>query len=127
MSKEKLKLEEIANYIPFGLKGDFNVRHVQPTAPDEIREKELTADNVRFFITYCKPKLMPLSKCYINVTSGKVMEMLNCNLKSVHEIWDLATGDIELNDIRYSTFIVCMKNHIDIYKLIDKDLAIIKD
>lgn len=56
----KLQLENIQGYLAHGLKGHYELSDVVPNAKSEIREKELTMDNVEFFITYCAPILRKL-------------------------------------------------------------------
>jgi len=58
---ETLELKYIASYLPFGLKGVFQVRDVFSNSPEESRIKDLRTDNVDFFRDFCKPLLRPLS------------------------------------------------------------------
>jgi len=58
---ENLELKHLAPYLPYGLKGKFNVQDVDLNAPWEFRTKELRTDSVDFFLKYCKPTLRPLS------------------------------------------------------------------
>jgi len=56
----KLTIEEIAPYLPYGLKGNYQLSDVVPDAKSELRNKELRSDNVDFFIQYATPILRKL-------------------------------------------------------------------
>lgn len=58
---EKLTIQQIAPYIPYGLEGNYLLSDVVPTYKDELRGKKLTLDNVDFFIKYATPILHPIS------------------------------------------------------------------
>ena len=124
-----IELKHVAPYLPYKLKGFFilsDVINLSPSQKDEKRESTLTKDNVPFFLIHCKPILKPLSDIYYNVTGGKVMNDLDCDLKTVHELWDLYNKDkaFELNDLSYKTYEIALQNHFDVFGLIKKGLAI---
>lgn len=57
----KLELKHLAPYLPYNLKGNYEVSEVVPSAKFELRNKELRTDNIDFFLKYAKPILRPLS------------------------------------------------------------------
>lgn len=58
---EKLELKHLAPYLPYELKGNYEVSEVVPSAKFELRNKELRTDNIDFFLNYAKPIFRPLS------------------------------------------------------------------
>lgn len=63
--KEQIKLEQLAPYLPYGLRGLFELKSIIPHIAEkanETREKILDADSVTFFIKYCKPLLIPITE-----------------------------------------------------------------
>ena len=58
---EKLQLKHLAPYLPYKLKGNYEVSEVVPSAKFELRNKELRTDNIDFFLNYAKPILRPIS------------------------------------------------------------------
>ena len=58
-----ITLEQIAPYLPYGLKYDFNVHDLHPKAPKETRVKTLYGDNIDFCLKhYRKLHLHSLDK-----------------------------------------------------------------
>ena len=60
MTNQEL-LKAYSAYLPYGLKGNFEVSEVVPNGPFELRNKTLRVDNLEFFLKYAKPFLRPLS------------------------------------------------------------------
>ena len=61
---EKLELKHIAPYLPYGLKTKYFLSDaivLNEGQPEDIRDKNLTSDNVNFVLSFCKPILYPLS------------------------------------------------------------------
>jgi hypothetical protein len=71
--------------------------------------------------------LQPLSGFWKGVTGGYVMELLQCDLSTVHEIWDLYSSKLKLEDVKLKTYNVMCKNHIDFNDLISQNLAVDKN
>jgi len=117
---EKLELKHLAPYLPYGLKGINSFGN-----QIEIHAHHYLMDG-RFIGLHpkCKPILHPLSEYCGEITGGDVKNKLNCKLSNVHEIWDLFSHDISLDEVSYGTYLVMCKNHIDFNGLIEKGLAI---
>lgn len=127
MEVEKFKREYVTPYLDYGLKihvvGLNNEIHiVQMLARDSIIN--ISIDNVDG--EYGKPILRPLSDFLEKGTSGEVRKELDCSLEVIYDIWDLESGDKNLNEIPYKTYIIMCKNHIDFNRLIEKGFAIDK-
>lgn len=117
-----IELKHIAPYVPHGVKGVFMLSDVIDIHPfmDEKRIKELTADNVGFFLAHCKMILRPLSDLDKDIThDGKIFNpsrVLNTDFTGVSpELLKFAQFNIVQQLIEW---------HFDIHGLIDKGLAI---
>jgi hypothetical protein len=74
----------------------------------------------------CELMLRPLSN-YSDINAEAMID-LNCDVSTQIELNEFAIGYTSLNGLTYSTYILCLKNHIDIFGLIEKGLAVpIKD
>ena len=73
-----------------------------------------------------KPMLIPLSYFKGRRRAKDVMEELQCDVRVVQELWELENGLKTLEEIRFKTYNVMCKNHIDFNKLIEKGLAVNK-
>jgi hypothetical protein len=127
---KKLELKHIAPYLPYKLKAKF---------PETNRKncKKYVVGTIGYLFSNCsigcydtvnsypdnfKPILRPLWQ-YKDINSD-AMNDLNCDLPDQILINQLAHRDADLSCIPYSTAEICFKNHIDIFGLIDKNLAI---
>jgi len=59
--------EKIAFYMPYGVVGLYRLGDVVDNTPNpnEMRKKQLTEENVDFFLKYCKPILKPIEDAMI--------------------------------------------------------------
>jgi hypothetical protein len=114
----KIKLEELAPYLPYGLNGQFLLSDVISlrVEKDEIRLKKLTPDNVKFFELYCKPILRPIEDLYNEET--------DCGIKIVHYFNFKTNVKLDCRNFPYHVVEQLFKNHFDVFGLIDKGLAI---
>lgn len=106
---EKLTLQQLAVYLPYKLKGNFEVSEVVPEAKYELREKELRIDNVDFFLKYATPILYPIS-CLTNEITHKgetfvpVVELA----KTWYKDYDAESFDeFNITDIEKSVIGIC--------------------
>lgn len=140
----KLNIEDIAGYLPYGLKGQYQLQDVRNDVPFEIREKELRSDNVDFFLVFCKPILYPMSVIdWPLIFNDKEIVLLHQiqrlypgstyiaegidYVKSSGK-WMLNTnrdGEVPINIMRQIDRLL-YKAHFDIHDLISQDLAINK-
>ncbi len=129
----KLELKDVAPYLPYGLTFRYDEEPSEYVMIglkcNRIKLSEVTEDLSDGWVGYndgWKPILRPLSDIYYNVTGGKVMNDLDCDLKTVHELWDFYDKEntFELNDLLYKTYQIVLQNHFDVFRLIEKDLAI---
>lgn len=125
--ERKLKLEELAGYLPYGLNGIFtlsDVVNLSDGQKDEVREKALTQDNVSFFLVYCKPLLLPLSEY-----NGKrnLFGLLDRDCTYIANI--LYNGNFSmpiLDRLSYNGTVILLKHHFDVFGLLECNLAIDK-
>jgi hypothetical protein len=118
-NKETLELKHLAPYLPYGLKGNYEVSEVVPSAKFELRKKELRTDNIDFFLSYAKPILRPLSDLTkeIEVNGKKFIpiEELDMDISFTSDLLFLVTyGDVEK----------LLEWHFDVFELIQKGLAV---
>lgn len=145
---EKLELKHLAGYLPYGLKGNYNVSDVVPEYKYELRGKELRTDNIDFFLQYAKPILRPLSdltkeievngekfvpidwlrkninKC-IHFSDNRFMDYDDGKSKNIlhYSFYDVFSDTIDVEEI--IEFIQKLYEwHFDIHGLIEKGLAI---
>ena len=130
----KLELKHIAPYLPYNL----NCHAMGETEDDAETpivftlngivngKASIRSNSIIELITLDElfPILRPLSLYYKGYTGKQVMDMLDCKLFNVHEIWDLFNGNIKLEDIKLSTYDVMCRNRIDFNNLIKQGLAI---
>lgn len=128
MMNDKLQLNEIVGYLPYGLEGKYTLSDVVKIAEwqkDEIRDKKLTEDCVQFFRLYCKPILRPLSdlKKEIEVNGESFVPLDRLKLDSCLDY------NVEFNN--YFSLLYTISDlqklyqwHFDIYNLINRNLAI---
>lgn len=121
----KLELKHLAPYLPYELKGNYEVSEVVPTAKFELRNKELRTDNIDFFLNYAKPILRPLSDLTkeIEIDGNKFIpyEVLDMELDIVTLLLD---GTMSVDNLAYSDVKYIFEWHFDVFGLIEKGLAI---
>jgi len=129
----KLELKHLAGYLPYRLKGNFEVSEVVPSVKFELRKKELRADNIDFFLSYAKPILRPLSDLTkeIEVDCEKFVPCVELN--KIHPTkatyFEMQEGIIDSIKVDCLTSWVqnkLLEWHFDIYGLIETGLAIDK-
>lgn len=129
MEKQKLELKHIAPYLPYGVK---------VMRPDNKTIHEVIGSMGGLYIfnfgeheheTYGeigsklnKPILQPLSD-YTDINSPAMVE-LNCDLLDQIEISSYARSETGFSGLNYHAATICFENHIDIFKLIEKGLAV---
>lgn len=126
---EKLKLKHLAPYLPYKLKGNYEVSEVVPSAKFELRNKELRTDNVDFFLNYAKPILRPLSDLTkeIEVNGEKFVPIEYFLGDDGDNILNAFNHNKNSDVIEYVLVLKLLEWHFDIYGLIEKGLAINKN
>ena len=88
---EKLELKHIAPYLPYGLKTKYFLSDaivLNEGQPEDIRDKNLTSDNVNFVLSFCKPILYPLSWLTKEIEhNGKKFMPIAKIISEVHNIY----------------------------------------
>lgn len=118
----KLTIEHLSCYLPYGLKGIYNIKDVVPEYKDEQRHKILSPDSFTFFMLYCKPILRPLS----DIDSTKLSSMTYNTVKNHMWLLNQNTigGKVDILSNNYFVLKELCKYHFDIHGLIDHGLAI---
>lgn len=126
---EKLKLKHLAPYLPYKLKGNYEVSEVVPSAKFELRNKELRTDNVDFFLNYAKPILRPLSDLTkeIEVNGEKFVPIEYFLGDDGDNILNAFNHNKNSDVIEYVLVLKLLEWHFDIYGLIEKGLAVDKN
>jgi hypothetical protein len=117
--QETLELKHLAPYLPYRLKGNYEVSEVVPSAKFELRNKELRNDNIDFFLSYAKPILRPLSdltkEIEVNEKKFIPIEELDMDIPFTSDLLFLVTyGDVQK----------LLEWHFDVFELIQKGLAV---
>ena len=107
----ELELKHLAPYLPYGLKGNYEVSEVVPSAKFELRNKELRTDNIDFFLSFAKPILRPISDLKKNEFPFKLGTYTQ-NFK------------FTLENTEYQFIERMIELHFDVFGLIEKGLAI---
>ena len=114
---EKLELKHLAPYIPYGVRLKYNGRIVEidTIGSDYILTDESFQANVNF--KYIKPILRPLS----DLTNGKYYKCLEVlyNEEKIKRMLNEHWCNWE-----YKVLILCFEEHVDVFGLIKKGLAI---
>jgi hypothetical protein len=128
-----MKIEEVlAAYLPYRLKmrfangKDYELQGIGECRPMGLVNMYTTEGGSTYVkqIKNSKPILKPLSNFCGKRIAKDVMNDLNCSYTVVYDIWKFEDGSIKLKDIRFETYNVMCKNHIDFDGLIKKGLAI---
>jgi len=132
----KLELKHITPYLPWDLK----VMYTHTNTIGQISNiytigKGYYNDDIKLSIDYSegehiwmfKPILQPLRMFHTRIIAKQVMDLLDCSVSHVLQLWDFANGEKKLDQITLGLFEVMSKNHIDFFGLIENDLAINKN
>lgn len=122
----KLEIKHLAPYLPYGLECSIH----SELFPNPILTGingifaylNYHGANLSFEIEKIKPILRPLSD-YADINSD-AMNSLNCDMSEQINLNEFAIGYICLGSLYQSTYDLCLKNHIDVFGLIDKGLAL---
>jgi len=114
----KLEIKHLAGYLPYGLKGNYLLSNVVNTSKDELRDKLLTIDNVKFFLDYATPILRPLSDLTKEEWNSVFVDSDIDNILSIYQ------SDKHLGCVEYYLVNILLSHHFDIYGLIENGLAI---
>ena len=120
---EKLELKHLAPYLPYKIKGRFQVKDVNEKAPVEIRNKLLRTDNVDFFLRYCKPILRPLS----DLTKEELLHQgfwHHIDYLTHELIHHLKNDKDAILKCPYTHIQYLFEHHYDVFSLIPEGLAI---
>ena len=122
----KLELKHLAPYLPFCLKGNYEVSEVVPSAKFELRNKELRTDNVDFFLNYAKPILRPLSDLTkeIEVNGKKFVPHIKLGGRTNLKDYDIEYLSKNIDNMSYGLVSKLIEWHFDVFGLIEKGLAI---
>ena len=126
----KLEIKYLAPYLPYGLKAKFqekNKKTCRKYVIGTISAMYLDCsiccyDTVNATPDNFKPILRQLSD-YADINSD-AMNSLNCDMSEQINLNEFAIGYICLGSLYQSTYDLCLKNHIDVFGLIDKGLAL---
>lgn len=124
---EKLTIKQLSAYLPYGLNTIYNLSSVinlGEGARDEVRNKLLTEDNVKFVLLYCKPILRPLSDLSNDKKTVLNMSAINYGAGLGYHTKETIDNRIRTNTLLYNDAVVLFENHYDVFGLIDKGLAI---
>lgn len=123
----KLTLEHLSCYLPYDLK--WSLQELKQFTMTGITQETLyTKEGV--VLRWTKhpnlpqalfPILRPLSD--YNDTNSQSMNDLNCDIGTQIELMEFANKTIGLDWVNYSTAKICFENHIDIFGLIENNLA----
>lgn len=121
----KLTIEHLAPYLPYGLKFDNGMilSGIDKSGKLAFDSNENIYVNYSY-IQYVKPLLNPLSE-YTDI-NGQAMGKLNIDITDQVQINEIANGRLKYLLTYYDVALICFKNHIDIFNLIDKGLAVKK-
>ncbi len=126
----KLEVKHLVPYLPYELKfGSGNQKYYEfvLSGIDFYTRTDIqirTSGNRIYNISDIKfkPLLHPLSD-YADINSD-AMNSLNCDMSEQINLNEFAIGYICLGSLYQSTYELCLKNHIDVFGLIDQGLAL---
>lgn len=126
---KKPTLEYLSDYLP------YSVRYIEchkasfTNQPDIKQNFIMSTQNMsvldgkkRYRLVYAKLILKPLSD-YLDINSPAMNE-LNCDISDQITLQELASKKTIYGHISYSSMQLYLKNHIDVFGLIEQDLAI---
>lgn len=134
---KQLTIEDILEYLPYGVRSKYLLSDVSPYAPFEIREKILSHDSAGFVLKYCKPLLHPMERVFdkiIEVDGEKksfieILWTYNSNIrfcpKGTLSIIEHGYREEYLHYTFYPYWIIeqAAKHHFDFKNLIGQGLA----
>lgn len=129
--ENKLTISHLAPYLPYGLKMRF----------ENITGREITLTGIHggdgfaarisdgrygYWLDGCgfKPILRPLQQ-FTSINSPAMSE-LNCDMDDQIQITELADARRSYYSLSWSAMEACFRNHVDVFDLIGKGLAIEK-
>jgi len=128
MSTLVIFLSNLAGYLPYGLKFRYD---------NDIPEKLISIDTELIAINFgwgnallekdfknVKPILTPLSK-FTSINSPE-MKKLELGVFKSRDLCDYANGQTGIDSISFGLAQTCFQNHIDLFNLIPKGLAVEK-
>lgn len=126
----KLEIKHLAPYLPYGLKAKFQAKNKKTCRKYVIGTISVMYsdcsiccyDTVNATPDNFKPILRKLSD-YADINSD-AMNSLNCDISEQINLNEFAIGYISLGSLYQSTYDLCLKNHIDVFGLIDQGLAL---
>ena len=129
----KVPVEIVAHYLPYGVKAKFQYKnkstcrhYVIGTLCAVYDDGSIVChDTVNATPDHYRLVLIPLD-CYKDINS-KAFTALNCDIPNHIEICDLANKQIHYTSMSVAALEICLKNHIDVFGLIEQGLAIKKD
>lgn len=126
----KLEIKYLAPYLPYGLKAKFQAKNKKTCRKYVIGTISVMYsdcsiccyDTVNATPDNFKPILRPLYD-YADINSD-AMNSLNCDMSEQINLNEFAIGYICLGSLYQSTYDLCLKNHIDVFGLINHGLAL---
>lgn len=125
---EKLTIEHLAPYLPYGLKGiskeeNLGIEVIKGYSTyGKNNSINLTTNVDDIDIEMFKPILIPLSD-YKDVNSERLSE-INTDLMNQIEITEFANKQSSIASLSYSSFMCLIKDHADVFGLLEKGLAV---
>ena len=128
---EKLELKHLAPYLPYSLKVmdlydnkerffvGYSINHTEPVKISVYKNLLSTGR----LLSEVKPILRPLSDFNTGIAKD-IMKDLNCSYLVVSDIWAFEDGSIKFKDLRFETYNVMCKKHIDFGGLIKEGYAV---
>lgn len=126
----KLEIEKIVGYLPYKIKcevsndGNIETGTLQAVYSNntvsfgDIVESEHNFD-------YVKPILKPID--YYKDINSDYMNDLGIDLSDQIEIEKIANREIHYSNVNWNVLQICFRHHIDVFRMIDKGLAVIKN
>lgn len=126
---ERLKIEHLAPYLPYGLKIKTN-NQIRTLSIEILTTTENKINNVLMGLGH-KPILRPLSdltKPYKNDATYAefvgIRHIINDEVESEHYYYDGASRYVHIQHLTFSDFMILVENHFDVFGLIPNGLAI---
>ncbi len=135
---DKLTLEHLAPYLPYGLKVldmmDNETKLFNRSYNKEENAYKLTTANLGFTLIkdFRFPLLRPLSEIAVdffkeNIDDAIVDFLINCEPENNHFSVEVCEKVIGWSALSYEEYQLFFKNHFDVFGLIEKGLAISTD